>query len=689
MNSRNKSFWSSDIGRHVYQLITLFIVLILVGAGYELWSHESLEHIERKANNYHLSVNLHYLRAMQEFWKIQAHHNSKSLRDSAKLNPEINSKPMLSESQHLTMHHLANNEIEKGLALEYQYGDDRFKLLGKRLRQQMESIEASLENLRRQALDDQVILPKIGSILITLEQLVRLHRIARETSLEQQKRSASQQSLVFYILITLLLAIGTILSRRGINAINKLISKQVRAEAIIKKQAHFDSLTNLPNRFLALDRLTRMIKQARRNDSKIAVLFIDLDFFKKVNDMLGHTSGDKLLIEAARRISNSVRDADTVGRLGGDEFIVLISGVSSTTEVNSIAEKLTDQISDAFHIDGKELVLSASIGISIYPEDGSDRLELIRKADSAMYHSKKLGRNTYSFFTESMNRQIDRQISIEGQIQGALERNELEVYYQQKIDIGSKRIVGAEALLRWNNQTLGAVSPDEFIPIAEQTGLIVPIGQFVLTEALKMTRQWQQELAPDFGIAVNLSPRQFRDPDLINKISKALHATEVASHCLELEITEGVLMNEHLPVDRALAELTRLGVKIAMDDFGTGYSSLNYLRNFPFDVIKIDRSFIQDVDSNSMSEQLNHAAISMAHALNISVVAEGVETESQLRILQNLGCDTAQGYYFGKPVPAREMTALLASHHEGHKTGAVVDIGTHKSFSPQGSEGTK
>ncbi|MCP4767479.1 MAG: EAL domain-containing protein [Gammaproteobacteria bacterium] len=689
MSSRDKSFWSSDIGRHVYQLMALFIVLMLVAVGYELWSHESLEHIERKANNYHLRANSHYLKAMEEFRKIQVHHSFIAIRYSSNLNPGIDSKLVLKESQHLTMHHLANKAIEKGLALEYQYSDDRFSLLGKRLGQQMESIEASLEDLRQQAATDQALLPDIDRVLITLEQLVRLHRITREASLEQQKRQASQQNLVFYILITVLLAIGAILSRRSINDINRLISEQARAEARIKQQAHFDSLTNLPNRFLALDRLTRMIKEARRNDSKIAVLFIDLDFFKKVNDMLGHVSGDKLLIQAAQRISNSVRDADTVGRLGGDEFIVLIGGVSSTTEVDSIAEKLTDQISDAFHIDGKELVLSASIGISIYPEDGSDRLELIRKADSAMYHSKEMGRNTYSFFTESMNQQIERQLSIEGQFHGALERNELEVYYQQKIDIGSNRIVGAEALLRWNNQTLGAVSPDEFIPIAEQTGLIVPVGQFVLTEALKMAHQWQQELAPDFSIAVNLSPRQFRDPDLINSISKTLHETEVASHCLELEITEGALMNEHLHVERALAELTRLGIKIAMDDFGTGYSSLNYLRNFPFDVIKIDRSFIQDVDSNSMSEQLNHAAISMAHALNISVVAEGVETESQLKILQNLGCDTAQGYYFGKPVPAREMTALLASHREGHKTGTVVDIGAYKSFSPQGSEGTK
>ena len=587
------------------------------------------------------------------------------------------------------MHHFAQNEIEKGLALEYQYSDNRFSLLGKRLRQQMEAIEASLKNLQRRAAVDQDVLPKIDRILITLEQLVRLHRITREASLEQQKRWASKQNLVFYILISVLLAIGAILSRRSILSINRLISKQAQAEAKIKQQAHFDNLTNLPNRFLALDRLELMIREARRNDSKIAVLFLDLDFFKKVNDTLGHVSGDKLLVEAAQRISNSVRDTDTVGRLGGDEFIVLMGGVSSTTEVNSIAEKLTDQISHAFHIDGKELVLSASIGISIYPEDGSEIVELIRKADSAMYHSKEMGRNTYSFFTESMNRQIERQLSIEDQFHGALERNELEVYYQLKMDIGSNRIVGAEALLRWTNQTLGAVSPDEFIPIAEQTGLIVPIGQFVLTEALMMAHQWQQELAPNFRMAVNLSPRQFRDPDLVNNISKTLHATEVASHCLELEITEGVLMNEHLHIDRALAELTRLGIKIAMDDFGTGYSSLNYLRNFPFDVIKIDRSFIQDIDSNSMSEQLNHAAISMAHALNISVVAEGVETESQLKILQNLGCDTAQGYYFGKPVPARELTALLQSHHEGHKSGAVVDIGAHKSFSPQGSQDSK
>ena len=349
----------------------------------------------------------------------------------------------------------------------------------------------------------------------------------------------------------------------------------------------------------------------------------------------------------------------------------------------TIAENLIQRINEAFVLDGKELILTASIGISVYPDDGEDRLELIRKADSAMYHSKKSGRNTYSYFDESMNRNVSRQLALEEQIHGALDRGEFEVVYQQKVDCLSNRIIGAEALLRWNNRELGAVAPDEFIPVAEQTGLIVPIGQFVLIEALNMTRQWRDELVPDFGIAVNLSPRQFRDPDLANGISRALHESGVPSQALELEITEGVLMSEHIHIDKALESLDKMGIVIAMDDFGTGYSSLSYLRTYPFGVIKIDRSFIQDIDRNSTSLKLNHAAIAMAHALNISVVAEGVETDAQFKVLQSLQCDIAQGYYFGRPISAQQMTELLATQTRQSRSSDVIDITGQPGFIQQ------
>ena len=300
-----------------------------------------------------------------------------------------------------------------------------------------------------------------------------------------------------------------------------------------------------------------------------------------------------------------------------------------------------------------------------------------------MYHSKDSGRNTYSYFDDSMNRNLSRQLELEEQIHGALDRGEFEVVYQQKVDLVDNCIVGAEALLRWNNPVLGAVAPDEFIPTAEQTGLIVPIGQFVLSEALKMTRQWRDQLLPDFRIAVNLSPRQFRDPDLVNGISRALHESGVPSKDLELEITEGVLMSEHILIDEALESLTRLGIVIAMDDFGTGYSSLSYLRNYPFGVIKIDRSFIQDINHNSMSLKLNHAAIAMAHALNIKVVAEGVETHAQFAVLQGLQCDVAQGYYFDRPISAPQMTELLRSEQPGNRWDSVIDITERPGFGPK------
>lgn len=390
-----------------------------------------------------------------------------------------------------------------------------------------------------------------------------------------------------------------------------------------------------------------------------AVLFLDLDDFKKINDSLGHETGDKILIEAAVRLRNVVRSGDTVGRLGGDEFIVLLGGLTDAADAQAIAENLLNRFKDPFRIDGRELILSVSIGIASFPVDGDNDSELLRKADSAMYHSKELGRNAYSYFTDAMNRNVSRRLALEEQMHGALNRGEFTVVYQPKVDISSGNIMGAEALLRWFNPAIGHVSPTEFIPIAEQTGLIVPLGKFVLTEVLSITALLQKEHNPDFRMAANLSPRQFRDTDLVSFIKDALHQSGVTSESLELEITEGVLLGGHAYINDTLATLSDLGVSVAMDDFGTGYSSLSYLRSYPFTTLKIDRSFIMGIEKDTADRELINAIVAMAHALNLTVVAEGVETEEQLSYLKNLGCDYAQGYLFSKPVSVDAIKSLL------------------------------
>jgi diguanylate cyclase (GGDEF)-like protein/PAS domain S-box-containing protein len=439
------------------------------------------------------------------------------------------------------------------------------------------------------------------------------------------------------------------------------ITERKKQEERILHQAHFDSLTGLPNRFLALDRLSQLINEARRNKKRVAVLFLDLDDFKKINDSLGHDTGDKLLTEAASRLQSVVRNTDTVGRLGGDEFIILIGGLLEPTNIQHTADTLCKKFTKAFAIDNRELVLTASIGISIYPDDGENPSELLRNADTAMYHSKELGRNTYSYFTDQMNQGVSRRLLLEEQMHGALNRGEFNLCYQPKVEINSRRIIGTEALLRWNNPVLGDVSPIEFIPIAEDNGMIVNIGKLVLTESLRTLSKWKSMINHPFTMAVNLSPRQFRDPNLVSFIEHALHQFELPAESLELEITEGVLMSGHIHIDHALNALNDLGVSIAMDDFGTGYSSLSYLRSYPFNVIKIDREFINDLTQDPRDRELVSAAIAMAQGLGLKVIAEGVETEAQLEYLSAWGCDYGQGYLFSKPLSLDQITGILVS----------------------------
>lgn len=457
---------------------------------------------------------------------------------------------------------------------------------------------------------------------------------------------------------------------------HNIVRNQQRRENRLIYQAHFDALTDLPNRFLALNQLEQLLNQARQHDHKVAVLFLDLDDFKKVNDSLGHEVGDQILMEAAQRLRDSVRSDDTVARLGGDEFVVMLGGIKSAHDAQSIAEKLLDQFQTPYQWGHRELVLTASIGIAIYPDDGDCQAELMRNADSAMYYSKRQGRNVYHFFTNTMNQNATRRLLLEEQLRGALERDELSLYYQPLIDVAAGSMAGVEALLRWHNPVLGAVSPEEFIPIAEQSGLIVPIGRYVIKKALNCAARWQDCYRWNLKISVNLSPRQFRDPTLLSYIEQTLAQTGVSSDSLELEITEGVLISSHADIELSLNALNELGVSIAMDDFGTGYSSLSYLRRYPFDTLKIDRSFVSDITIDPQDRELVNAVIAMAHSLGLTVVAEGVESEAELNYLNDRGCDLAQGYLFSRPLSEPDLVAWAEMHGQFNGQQSIARVTT-------------
>ncbi len=429
---------------------------------------------------------------------------------------------------------------------------------------------------------------------------------------------------------------------------------QKEQEEKILQQAHYDTLTMLPNRFLSLDRLGEMIKRAQRSEYMLAIIFIDLDDFKKVNDTLGHETGDQLLKAAALRFKSIVRAQDTVGRLGGDEFLLLLDRINNVTDVVSVAENVLLAFQKPFTIKKRNLVLTSSIGITIYPEDGNEVSVLLRKADTAMYHSKEEGRNTFHFFTDSMNLSVARRMLVEEQLRLALKRNELYLEYQPIVEIKGRRLVGSEALLRWNSEILGNVYPEEFIKIAEETGLILEIGDFVLKEAITHVACWRKTFE-EFKMAVNASPQQFRDIRFLRRIEALLNEVGLTGKALEIEITEGVLMTGHSQVQNSLMEIQRMGVSISMDDFGTGYSSLSYLRSYPFNTVKIDRSFISDIITDEADRELVVAAKRMSHGLGLKVIAEGVENESQMELLRQINCDYVQGWLLGKPKIAAEF----------------------------------
>jgi len=440
------------------------------------------------------------------------------------------------------------------------------------------------------------------------------------------------------------------------------VSDLVAYKERLFQQANFDKLTGLPNRALALDRLAQAINSAERHQRALTVLFIDLDRFNLVNDSLGHQFGDALLGEAAQRLLRCVRDEDTVARLGSDEFLVLLVNQRTAGDSTLIASKILDAIAQPFEIGGRELNVSASIGLTVFPNDGATSADLLRNAEAAMHLAKQQGQNAYHFFTAEMNQRSLERLNIETQLRHALRRNELELHYQPLIELSSGNVVGAETLLRWRNGSLGNPSPGKFIPIAEETGLIVPIGQWALRQACRQALEWQQESFPPLRIAVNISSRQFVGGTIAAVVEQALLASGLPAHLLELEITEGLLLNDDPHTRQILMQLKKLGVRLSLDDFGTGFSSLSYLRRYHFDVLKIDRSFISDLERKPEAAGLVKTIIALAHNLGLEVIGEGVETPLQAEFIRNRHCHFAQGYLFSKPLPAPEFGRWLQAH---------------------------
>ena len=444
--------------------------------------------------------------------------------------------------------------------------------------------------------------------------------------------------------------------------ISEDITEHKAAEERLEYLAQYDSLSGLPNRTLFHDRLASAMTRARRHHQMLALFYIDLDRFKEINDTLGHGVGDQVLKAVAARFTGAVRDSDTVARLGGDEFTIILEDVGNVENTKIIAEKVQVALLEPVMVDGREVFINSSIGIGLYPVNAADVDTLIQTADIAMYHAKQMGRNTFEFYEPQMNANAAARLDMQNLLRRALTREEFVLYYQPKISIESGDICGVEALIRWKSGELGLVPPDRFIPLAEETGLIVPIGEWVLRTACVQNRLWHEQGRGRLVVSVNLSPRQFRQRNLVELVQRILQETGLPPEYLELEITESMMMHQAEEAIAVLTQLHDLGVRLAVDDFGTGYSSLAYLKRFPVDQLKIDRSFVRDLITDQDDKSIVAAIIAMARSLDLRVVAEGVETKQHLDVLRTLACDEYQGYYFSKPIPAHDFAELWASH---------------------------
>lgn len=440
------------------------------------------------------------------------------------------------------------------------------------------------------------------------------------------------------------------------------ITERKKAEATITYQAYHDLLTNLPNRQLFKDRLSQALSQCKRQSHSLAVMFLDLDHFKMVNDTLGHLIGDELLQAAAHRLRSCIREGDTLARIGGDEFLLLLPYIRSRSNADAIARKIIASFKVPFLIEAHELFVSVSIGIAIYPDDGEMIDTLIKHADIAMYHAKDNGRNDYSFFTSGLDHTVTGRMDVQTGLRHALQRGELEVYYQPQVCIGTGKIVGMEALVRWNHPEKGMVSPADFIPIAEENGLITPISDWVLQTACAQARIWQETQGTDVTLSVNISARQIEHPGFVEHFMQILEQTHLTGSRIEIEITESTLMRDIEGCVVKLKQLSDLGVVVSIDDFGTGYSSLSYLKKLPIHTLKIDKSFIDDLKPDGHDTSIVDGITAMAKGLHLNVIAEGVENNEQLEYLRRTGCDVYQGFHFSRPVNSAAATLLLKAH---------------------------
>lgn len=446
-------------------------------------------------------------------------------------------------------------------------------------------------------------------------------------------------------------------------AVKEDITLEKESEERLSHQANYDALTDLPNRHLAFDRLRQSLSHADRHHRHVAVMFLDLDHFKKINDTLGHHWGDALLVETAQRLRLCLRKSDTVARLGGDEFLAILPDLDHPQQCEVIAKKILESLSQPFELQGESNFISTSIGITIYPQDGTDPNILLRNADTAMYRAKQMGRNDFKFFTPIMNVESQNRLRLESYLRYALTRGEFELFYQPFVCLKSGQLMGAEALLRWQNSILGTVSPETFVPVAEDMGLIGELGEWVLNQACQDAKFFQQYFQ-EFYMAVNLSPRQFRTIDFLKEVELALNNTNFDPRYLELEITERLMLEDIPGVTKILEQLRSRHIRLSLDDFGTGYSALNYLRRFPFEVLKIDRSFIQDIPHHEEARALVKAIINMAHGLRLKVIAEGVENREQYEFLRDQGCDLGQGFWLGYPMPKQQFQNRWFSHSD-------------------------
>jgi len=645
--------WLKHIQKNIYQVLALLFLLTLLIASYRAYEEYTIGNMKEKVESYHFQSQFHTLKAIKYFGDVQINQLT-ILAFQIPDNNILHSDIALINSRIHTSTFLAFEQVQLIIKLQGKYNERTFAQMIDKLKK----LSANQKSEINMGISSE---GEVKEFLNILSQLEKLHSII----INQHKNDINQLSnnldYGFLFIFFCALAAGIYISRHGLLAVKAVLIQHQKTQEYISHQAHYDFLTDLPNRFLAHDRLVQLTSVANRNKYKLAVMFIDLDDFKKINDSLGHDVGDQVLIEVSKRLAGHSRACDTVARLGGDEFVVILSEIKDENIVSTIAKELIEKISKKYVVDKKELIITASIGISIFPENGTKPFDLLRKADSAMYHSKSIGRNTFSFFSESMNILASRKVKLEEELFYAIEKHELSLHFQPKLDLKTNRIIGAEALLRWYNPELGIVSPDEFIAIAEQSNLIVKIGNFVIDEAFRVASKCRKKYDVNFQIAINLSPNQFRDASLVGQIKQRLSKYQIPSELVEFEITEGVLMDGISTVQITLTDMHELGVKLSMDDFGTGYSSLSYLKKFPFDIIKIDKSFVMNMENSPADRTLVKAAISMARSLELKVVAEGIENIEQLNYIKSYGCEYGQGYLFSRPLPEKEFYKLLKS----------------------------